>query len=149
MCGTTKGFSSTALSISSDQEQTSFIVSIIQSIINSIKRLVVSPPYDESYLNGIKKFQRLYMSMKGSKSIMGSMDFSGQQYLNAVIKYQGFDDHICNFVDSYSGTNADASSGIACRQEGTNFYVLVQGSQYTKLNPDNVWNDLTSKLRIK
>jgi len=142
-------FSSTALSISSDQEQTSFIVSIIQSIINSIKRLVVSPPYDESYLNGIKKFQRLYMSMKGSKSIMGSMDFSGQQYLNAVIKYQGFDDHICNFVDSYSGTNADASSGIACRQEGTNFYVLVQGSQYTKLNPDNVWNDLTSKLRIK
>mgnify|MGYP001616684005 CR=1 FL=1 len=142
-------FSSTALSISSDQEQTSFIVNIIQSIIDSIKRLVVRPPYDESYLKGIQKFRQLYMSMQGGKSIMGSIDFSGQQYLNAVIKYQGFSDNICIFVDSYSRTKTDTSSGIICKQEGNNFYVLAQGSQFTRLNPDDIWQDLTSKLRIK
>jgi len=142
-------FSSTSISISSDQEQTSFIVNIIQSIIDAIKGLIIKSPYDESYLNSIMKFRQLYMSIQGSKSIMGSMDFNGQQYLNTVIEYRGFDDNLCVLVDSYNVANSDPSSGIACAQKGQDFYVLAQGSQFTKLNPDDVWLDLTSKLRIK
>ena len=87
------------------------------------------------------------MSIQGSQSIMGSID--GKNYQNVVIQYRGFSDDLCGFILNYGAANKDSSSGIACKNEASTYYVLVQGSQSTALNPETIWPDLTSKLRVK
>ncbi|MDP3766214.1 MAG: hypothetical protein Q8R04_06910, partial [Nanoarchaeota archaeon] len=144
-------YSSTALTIISEQNQLSsfdeFIGNPIKSIIDSIKRLVATPPLDESYLKGIKKFDKLYMTQQGSKTIIGSIE--GAKSKNTVIEYRNFATDICKFVEQFSQAKKDASSGISCQKEGNNYYVLVQGSQFTNINPETIWIDMTSKLRLK
>ena len=132
------------------QEQLSFeefVQSPIKNIIDNIKRLIAPPPYDESYVTAIKRFDKLYMALQGSKSIKGSI--YGKSFNNAVIEYSGFSNDVCKFIEQYNNAKKDGSSGILCKKEGTNYYVLGQGSQFTNLNPELIWNDLTSKLRIK
>ncbi|MBI2660161.1 hypothetical protein HYX07_03290 [Candidatus Woesearchaeota archaeon] len=144
-------YSANAISIPSESNQSSsfeeFLGSPIKNIINSIKRLISNPPFDESYLKGIKKFDKLYMSQQGSKTIRGSLE--GAKFKNTVIEYTSFDTDICSLVEQFSIAKKDASSGISCKKEGSNYYVLVQGSQFTTINPESIWTDLTSKLRIK
>ncbi len=144
-------YSPNAITIPSEQELSStfeeFILNPIKTIIDTIKRLITKPPFDESYLKGIKKFDKLYITEQGSKSIMGSIE--GANFKNAVIEYRGFDTDICNLVDKFSQAKKDASSGVSCKKEGNNYYVLVQGSKFTIVDPDFIWPDLTSKLRIK
>ena len=50
-----------------------------------------------------------------------------------------------DFNQTYVG---DGESGIVCVQDGNNYYVLAQGSETNNLNPDDIWTDLTSNLRI-
>ena len=66
-----------------------------------------------------------------------------------VIEYRNFDTDICELVEQFSQAKKDVSSGISCKKEGNNYYVLVQGSQFTNINPESIWPDLTSKLRLK
>ncbi|MDP3765005.1 MAG: hypothetical protein Q8R04_00680 [Nanoarchaeota archaeon] len=144
-------YSSTAITVPSEQESPisfeEFIGNPIKNIIASIKRLITSPPFDESYLKGIKKFDKLYITQQGSKLIRGSIE--GGQFKNAIIEYTGFDTDICKFAEQFSQAKGDVSSGISCKKEGNNYYVLVQGSQFTNINPEIIWTDLTSKLRLK
>ncbi|MBI2656378.1 hypothetical protein HYX03_01410, partial [Candidatus Woesearchaeota archaeon] len=124
-----------------------FIGNPIKNIIDAIKRLVTSPPFDESYLKGIKKFDKLYMAQQGTTSVRGSME--GVKFKNIIIEYIGFETDICKFVEQYNQAKKDASSGISCKNEGNNYYVLAQGSQFTNINPESIWTDLTAKLRLK
>ena len=144
-------YSSTAITVPSEQESPisfeEFIGNPIKNIIASIKRLITSPPFDESYVKGIKKFDKLYITQQGSKSIRGSIE--GAQFKNAIIEYQNFDTDICKFAEQFSQAKQDVSSGISCKKEGNNYYVLVQGSQFTNINPESIWIDMTSKLRLK
>ena len=144
-------YSATPLTITADQDQLSsfeeFIGNPIKSIIESIKRLITAPPLDESYLKGIKKFDKLYMAEQVGKSIIGSIE--GANIKNAILEYRNFDTDICKFVEQFSQAKKDELSGISCRKEGNNYYVLVQGSQFTNINPESIWIDLTSKLRLK
>ena len=91
------------------------------------------------------------MNQLGSKSIQGSME--GQSkfpfFKNTVIQYSNIDTDICKFADQFNLAKKDASSGISCKKEGSSYYILVQGSQATSINPDAIWLDLTSKLRLK
>ncbi|MBI2659308.1 hypothetical protein HYX05_04400 [Candidatus Woesearchaeota archaeon] len=119
----------------------------IKGLINSLKRLISRPPFDESYIKGINKFDRLYISQQGNKFIIASME--GKNFKNAVIEYRNFETDVCRFVDQFNQAKKDISSGVSCRKEGNNYYVLAQGSQFTSINPDAIWPDLTSKLRLK
>lgn len=142
-------YSPSPITISSDQETgfEEFLGNPIMGIIDSIKRLVRSPPFDESYLKGIKKFDKLYVSQQGNKAIIGAIE--GARFKNIVAEYRNFDTDICKFIDQYNQAKKDVSSGISCKKEGSNYYVLAQGSQFTNINPDQIWQDLTSKLRLK
>lgn len=119
----------------------------VKSIIDTIKRLISSPPFDESYLKGVKKFDKLYISQQDGKLIKGAVE--GTKFKNAVIEYTNFEADICKFAGQFSQSKEDVSSGISCQKEGNNYYVLAQGSQFTTINPESIWADLTSKLRIK
>lgn len=144
-------YSASAITIPSEQNLLSlfeeFIYNPIKSIIDSIKRLITTPPFDESYVKGIKKFDKLYISQQGNKAITGTIE--GKNFKNVVIEYRNFDTDICELVEQFSQAKKDVSSGISCKKEGNNYYVLVQGSQFTNINPESIWPDLTSKLRLK
>ena len=105
-------YSSSAITIPSEQESSSFIINLVKNIIDSIKRLITNPPFDESYLKGVKKFNKLYMSEQNGKSIRGSIE--GKSIKNAVIQYTGFDTDICKFVEQFNQAKKDFSSGISC-----------------------------------
>ncbi|MBI2658512.1 hypothetical protein HYX05_00205, partial [Candidatus Woesearchaeota archaeon] len=77
----------------------------------------------------------------------GSLE--GTNFKNAVIEYNGFETDICKLVEQFSLAKKDASSGISCQKESNNYYVIVQGSQFTTINPESIWPDMSSKLRIK
>jgi len=140
-------YSSSAITVPSEAESTSFIKNLIKDIVDSIKRLITNPPFDESYLKGVKKFNKLYMAEQAGKSIRGSIE--GKSIKNAVIQYTGFDTDICKFVEQFNQAKKDFSSGISCKNENNNYYVLAQGSQLSNLDPESIWPDLTSKLRVK
>ncbi len=124
-----------------------FIKNPIKSIIEAIKNMIQEPPVDNSYLKGVKKFEKLYMAQQGTKSIMGSVE--GKSFKNMVIQYAGFDDNICSLVESYSQAKTNSFSGMVCRKQENIYYILAQGTQFTNLNPDAIWADMTSKLRLK
>ena len=74
-----------------------------------------------------------------------------------VLEYRNFNTDICKFVEDYEknvvlkgNTKPKDSSGMECRKEGNAHYVLVQGSglPFQNLNPESIWTDLTSELRV-
>lgn len=143
-------YSETAINIPSDQNILGyfegFIGTPIKNIIDSIKRLITSPPFDDSYLRSIKRFDRLYMAQQGTKSVGGSIE--GKFFKNIVIQYIGFETDMCKFVGQFNQAKKDASSGISCKSEGSNYYVLVQGGDGSGIKPESIWPDLTAKLRL-
>ncbi|MBI2208024.1 hypothetical protein HYU50_00860 [Candidatus Woesearchaeota archaeon] len=123
----------------------SFIKNPFDAIINKISA-TIQEPFDTSYLDSLKRFNKLYISKSGSKEIKGNME--GRGFNNLIIEYKNFNTDICRFIDEFNEKNKDAGSGIKCSREGDTYYVLAQGTQFTKINPDVIWNDLTSKLRV-
>ena len=144
-------YSAIPLSIQSEQDPLAsfeeLISNPIKGLIDSLKRLIAKPPFDESYIKGIKKFDKLYISQQGSRFIIASME--GKNFKNAVIEYRNFETDVCSFVDQFNQAKKDSYSGVSCKKEGNNYYVLAQGSQFTSINPEQIWPDLTSKLRLK
>lgn len=129
------------------------ILGPIRNVIEAIRRLISTPPVDESYLNALKKFDRIYMTQKGTRTIRASME--GYVFKNIVAEYGNLDNDLCAFVEQYARERNFVESGITCRSEGTgdnfannNYYILVQGSKLN-FNPESVWTDLTSKIRLK
>ncbi|MBI3035170.1 hypothetical protein HYY71_02505 [Candidatus Woesearchaeota archaeon] len=144
-------YSAAAITVPPEQNQLNsfeeLILNPIRNIVNSIRRLITTPPFDASYVSGIRKFDKLYLEQRGSRSIGGSIE--GKELKNAVIEYKNFDIDICKFVDAFNEARRDSLSGISCKKEGNNYYVLAQGSRLSNLNPEAIWQDLTSKLRVK
>ncbi len=106
--------------------------------------------YDNTYLKGINRFKRLYISKKGELEIKGTIE--GVDFKNALIEYKGFTTDICKFLNDYKSLQLNPI-GISCKSDGSgtkkNYYVLLQGSEITSIDPDDIWEDLTSKLRLK
>ena len=125
----------------------SFLKDPFTTIINLIKGLISKPPFDNSYVSVLTKFDKLYLNRIGDKAIRGTMQ--GLQFKNMVIEYQNFETDICNFVNTFNATTGDLGSGIVCKKNNNNYYVLAQGSSFTNLNPEDIWTDLTSSLRIR
>lgn len=144
-------YSASPINVPSDQSLLSlfenFLGNPIKSVIDSIKRLITNPPFDQSYVKSITKFDKLYLTQQGTKSITGSL--GGNTIKNVVIQYTGFDTDICKFVDQFNQAKKDFSSGVSCRKEDNNYFVLAQGGQFSNINPNLIWLDLTSKLRLK
>ncbi|MBI2655921.1 hypothetical protein HYX06_05875, partial [Candidatus Woesearchaeota archaeon] len=139
-------YSTSQISVPSAQESSSSLSDSIRNIINRIKALINPPPFDESYVNSIKRFDKLYLAKKDSRTIRGALD--GTDFKNAVVEYGNFRTNICSYTDSFNRAGRQSLSGISCRKEGDNYYVLVQGSQFASLNPEQIWPDLTAKLRL-
>lgn len=132
-----------------------YIGNPIRNTVNTIGVLITAPPADDSYKTAFKRFDRLYFTQATSSSgstpvlraIAGSIE--GRQKKNAVIGYTTFNDNVCNFVQSFNAARNDSFSGLACKNQGSNYYVLVQGSIFTTINPSSIWSDLTAKIRLK
>jgi len=122
-----------------------FLSSPFNVLINSIIN-IINEPFDTSFVEGINKFDKLYLSRTGSKEIRGAIE--GLTIKNLVIEYKNFDTDICSFISEFDEKNKDLSSGIQCEKEGNTHYVLAQGTATTNFNPGKIWQDLTSKLRI-
>jgi hypothetical protein len=142
--------------IYSDEEFTMGETDLTQTFINFIKnpfntiknkiKATIEEPFDKSYINSLTKFDKLYINKKASKEIKGSVE--GLVFKNLVIEYKNFDTNICSFIDEYNEKTQDSRSGIECSKEGSTYYVLAQGTDFTNLDPGKIWSDLTSKLRI-
>ena len=143
-------YSATPLSVPANEISfADFIRNPINAIIEAIRRLII--PGDQSSLMAMKKFDRLYMAQystqQGIRSVTGSIE--GENPSSAVMEYSGFTEDICKFVEQFSKTKAQDLSRISCKKENTKYYVFAQGSEFTNLNPNSIWPDLTSKLRLK
>ena len=142
--------------IYSDQSFTIGTTNFLGTFINFIKdpfdtiknriMATIQEPFDTSYLDSLKRFNKLYISKSGGKEIRGTVE--GRGLNNLVMEYKNFNTDICRFIDEFNEKNEDAGSGIECSKDGSTYYVLAQGNQFTKINPDAIWNDFTSKLRI-
>ncbi len=150
-------FSNSGVEIKSQTEQASLIRSLIKNIIDKIKRIIgaVQPEQvlDDTFIKGITKFDRLYLSKESGKIVRGSIDGLATSNINAVFEYQGLNFDICQFVRKYNQTkkmdSRDDKSGMACNKDSDIYYVLAQGNKFTLVNPDTIWTDMTSKLRLK
>lgn len=141
-------YSATSITLASSQTQPTSLSDIIKNIIDKIKALITKPPFDESYVKSIKRFDKLYLAKQGTKSIRGAME--GKNLKNAFIEYINFDKiNICSYTDGFNKEGNFVLSGISCKKDGNNYYVLAQGSKLTSFNPENIWADLTAKLRLK
>ncbi len=107
----------------------------------------ITPPYDDSYLNSFSRLNRIYLEQKSGRNIFASIDESG--ITNLVASYNNFDSKICDFLLLFNERNRDDFSGIACHSDSSSHYILAQGNKFTLFHPDSIWNDITSKLRIK
>ena len=87
------------------------------------------------------------MTHQADKSIIGIIE--GRNPINAVIEYRGVNTDICSFINQFNRTRIPDLSIISCKREDNKLYVLAQGSQFTNINPDSIWSDLTSKLRLR
>ena len=137
-----------------------YIKSKTDTIINWIKGSSFHNPsfppayaewaYDYSFVNKTRRFDRLYVSQCGSKSIMGlyeAPNLDSKQY--ASVKYTGFENDVCDLINSYDNPNYNL---IVCEKTGDDSYVVSQKIAIAYVfplifDPDRVWNDLTAKLR--
>ncbi len=144
-------YSNGAINVLSEQKRMAdfemFANGLVDSSLSSIQRLIPAPPFDDSYLNVSKKFDRLYISQQKGRTTIGILE--GFQSKNLVISYMNLGTNVCAFTEQLNEAKKDAFSGVLCAAEGNNYYVLAQGAQFTNLNPDSIWTDLTSKLRVK
>ena len=123
-----------------------FLKNPFKAIISVLQQKVETPPVDNSYLKALGKFDKLYIKVKGSSEIRG--DVEGFQFKNMVIEYRNFNTDICGFVSNFGQRSESTNSGIICRKEGNNYYVLAQGSKFTAIDPDELWAGLTSSLNL-
>ena len=152
-------FSNKRIDVPPDYYPQSILRDLIKNIVDKLKQLVSSPPigntYDDSFIKGIKKFDRLYVdvALQGARSISGSIEGIGSGNRNAVFQYKGLNFDICGPLKLYNQTKKQDSkndqSGIVCKNENGIYYVLAQGNHFTLIDPDKIWPDMTSKLRLK
>lgn len=122
------------------ENQINPIISYIQDNMPS------NPPFEADNLD-FKKFERIYKMEQGSKNIIGIIKGKGTSQRISVIKLNNFDTKICDFTSRFNENVI--SSGILCLKEGNNNYnLLLQGNSQQNFNPEDVWQDLTSKTRI-
>jgi len=122
-----------------------FLKNPIQTIIDKLKG--IEPPFDQSFVKSLKKFEKLYVQKSGTKFILGIIE--GKNFKNLLIEYRNFQTDICKFIDTYNDANKDLVSGLVCKKEANSYYILGQGSSFTSLDPEIIWQDLTSKLKVE
>jgi len=129
----------------------SYIKGIIDGILSTVRSIMGSTPPSESYFNsyvrGLNKFERLYLSEQGNKAIIGSL--AGKDLKTALVEYRSFSTDVCKYISQFNTENSDAASRLSCRTDGTKQHVLAHGTRFTSINPELIWPDLTSKLRVK
>lgn len=113
---------------------------------------VAFPPpgwLNTNYAVSFKKLNRIYFNKKGTKSIIGAIEAYKEgvnQLTYAVIKYENFDINMCDLIPDIDNTG----NGRKCINPlGTkDYYLLLQGKSDDDFYPNDVWQDLTSKIRI-
>jgi len=118
---------------------------MFMAIVSSISPTTTSE-FSSNFINDLGRFESLYIRKAGSKEIYGTIE--GKTSKRLVIQYKNFNQNICAFIQDYNAKNSDQGSQILCEKQGSIYYVVAEGSSFTKIDPASIWNDLTSKLRI-
>lgn len=114
-----------------------------------IKKINLSlrPIYDDSFLDeGIVKYSELFFNKKGSKMVFGAME--GMQYKDLALEFIDFGTDICDYVNDYGIDHSDISSGVKCLKSGRTHYIISQGTRFTNMNPEDLWPELTAKVKF-
>ena len=119
----------------------------VDDIIAIIQGLIVVPPIDDSYVTGFTKLNRIFLQSHQGKEVIGAID--GVQFKNLIVHYKSFDTDICKSIKDFNTAYGLNSSGIVCINDNNDYYLLAQGDSLVNFNPDAIWQDVTSKLRIK
>lgn len=141
-------YSQNPITVSSSSDLSKFnqeIATKSRSLLNKFKSELV---YDSTIFDkGFKKFTNLYISKHNGKEITGYME--GNQIKSLVVDYNSFSTDICSYTESYNVfKNPVDGSSIYCKKNQDSKTVFVQGSLFTTINPDSIWQDFTSKLRL-
>ena len=140
----------------------SLLRSLWNSLVTSLTSSINSdddPAYniDSSYESIIPKFKRLYYLQEDGKTILGTLDEEGSETYgviqHAVLEYSGFTStDICSYTNLVTSHYGDSNAGIECIPPGqgsTTYRLLLQGQSLTTFLPEDVWADLTAKVRVQ
>ncbi len=119
---------------------------IFKMIIAKLSGNTLQPFEYKDLFKNLGRFEKIYISKNSGKTIWGTVEGFGAKRL--AIEYTGFTTNICEFITDYNRRFSDSGSRIACDKQGSTYIVVSEGTEFTKINPDKIWNDLTSKLRV-
>lgn len=136
-------YSNEAFSIG-QQTKTDFVRTTFKRIVGFFTNRETTT--DTDFLEDLGKYDRLYLSDQDRKTIFGTIKGG----TDLVIEYTNFfDTDICGFVNDYNTKNTDERSNIECIEQDNKDYVVAHGfPQTTLIDPEQLWFDLTSKLRV-
>ncbi len=137
-----------SLSINSQSTQSffaSFLKDPLDALLFALRQRLQSSSFSlPSFEGQSAKFQRLYITEQGGKRIFGVL-----QGDHATIEYSNFNDiNICEFASQFTQQLGGTNAGIECVKTGQTYRLLLQGGGLTTFQPEQVWPDLTSKVRI-
>ncbi len=119
----------------------------IDNLLNKLENGISTAFDPDIFIERLNEYRFLFLSRKGTKSIMGAMD--GINYKNLVVEYDNFNTDLCSIINYYAKYNNEETAGIKCVKENNYYYVLAQGSIFSNADPSNIWDDLTSNLRLE
>ena len=130
-------------------ERINFLEKSLTFLKTPFKTLFGKIPSLESFVDKLTKFDKLYLSVKGTKEIKGvieSITIGGTPTNNLVIEYKNLGISICDdFIDEYDINKEDVD--IRCDSSSNNYYVTAEVSGLSSSDLDEMWKDLTAKLR--
>lgn len=127
----------------------------LQGTINSFKSFIITNlhnrPYDYSIVDKTRRYDRLYFSVNGAKVSRGILEapFGGKKYL--AVNYTSYTTNACNYTAEYdikegNFTHISCGPGWAFAVSRDFVNENTVGEYY---QADSIWNDLTSKLRVR
>ena len=123
----------------------------IISLSSFIRGLFTSPQPISDILNKVQDFDRIYFAKKDNKIIVGIHEIKYNNVTKKVqpfiaINYTGFNDNVCNAIRNVNTTNVPTRRLLNCTSTTNSQYVFGTSEDFADI--DNVWPDLTAKIRI-
>ncbi len=111
----------------------------------------MTTPEPIPFLNDLKQFKKVYVYKSLSKEVYAVLESDSSEDKDKLfVQYRGFyNTDICGFIDSYKLADPSISS-LGCEPENPNTwgeYGVIASEDEGEL--DSIWQDITSKLRIK
>jgi len=128
------------------------ITNPLTSIVNLVKKIISSTPHDVEMVNNIKDFNKIFFLQKTSKSLTGIVETkvdqaSGDLTTALSLNYTGFTS--IDFKSNLCAAVTASLTNSVCNTTKTTSSVVIFDSSDNQNAFDNIWPDLTAKLRVE